>query len=203
MQLTPGKSTHTRTRANGNVFELRYSEMHTKSIGRVSIRRIEDYLNAPEKSDCLTTSESIAFTEASVAWPADSQEEDPDRFILRNLNLKFPRGELSVITGRTGAGKSLLLAALLGEVDKLSGKIEMPRPPPAEERFDSKANYGNWIIDSAVAFVAQIPWIENATIKDNILFGLPCDDKRYKQVLKVCALEKDLQMLDDGDMTDM
>lgn len=151
----------------------------------------------------MTTSDKIAFTEASVAWPADSQELDPDRFVLRNLNLEFPRGELSVITGRTGAGKSLLLAALLGEVDKLSGKIEMPRPPEPDSRFDKNANNANWIIDSAVAFVAQIPWIENATIKDNILFGLPFDEKRYKLVLNVCALEKDLQMLDDGDMTDM
>lgn len=71
----------------------------------------------------------------------------------------------SVISGRTGSGKSLLLAALLGEADVLSGDIEMPTPPLPEERFDSEATSGNWILPSAVAYVAQIPWIENAAIR--------------------------------------
>lgn len=62
-------------------------------------------------------------------------------------------------------GKSLLLAAILGEVDKLSGIVRVPRAPV--DRFDQQANKSNWIIEFAVAFVAQIPWIENATIKDN------------------------------------
>lgn len=71
----------------------------------------------------------------------------------------------SVISGRTGSGKSLLLAALLGEADILGGSIEMPSPPLPEQRFDSTASPGNWILPSAVAYVAQIPWIENATIR--------------------------------------
>lgn len=169
----------------------------------VSLTRIEEYLDAPEKEDCLTASNSIALKNATVAWPADSQEEDPDRFCLRGINVDFPRGELSVITGKTGAGKSLLLSALLGEVDKLDGSIEMPLAPSPAERFDSKATKDNWILDSAVAFVAQIPWIENATIKANITWSLPLDEDRYKTVIKVCALESDLAMLEDGDMTDI
>lgn len=169
----------------------------------VSLKRIEEYLDSPEQVDCLTKSESIAFREASVAWPADSQEEDVDRFVLRDLNLEFPRNELSVITGKTGSGKSLLLSALLGEVDLLDGTIEIPRAPPCDDRFDHKATKDGWIIDSAVAYVAQVPWIENATIKANITFGLPLDETRYKKVLNVCALKKDLDMLEDGDMTDI
>lgn len=169
----------------------------------VSINRIESYLNAPEKVDCTTPSNSISLENASIAWPSDSQEEDSDRFILRNINIRFPNKELSVISGKTGSGKSLLLAAILGEVDKMRGIIGVPKVQPLRERYDPKATNGNWIIDSAIAYVAQIPWIENATIKENILFGLPHDAGRYKKVLEVCALEKDLDMLEDGEMTDI
>jgi ABC-type bacteriocin/lantibiotic exporter with double-glycine peptidase domain len=169
----------------------------------VSIGRIEKYLNAPEKSDCITPSNEIAFHQASVAWPSDAEDDDPDRFILRNINVQFPSRELSVISGKTGSGKSLLLAAILGEVDKLSGTINVPSAPPIHERFDHKATKGNWVIDSSLAFVAQIPWIENATIKDNILFGLPFDSGRYQKVLECCALAKDLEILPDGELTDI
>jgi ABC-type multidrug transport system fused ATPase/permease subunit len=61
----------------------------------------------------------------------------------------------------------------------------------------------DWIISSSIAYVAQIPWIENASIKDNITFGLPLDDGRYAKVIEACALQKDLEMLDDGDLTDI
>ena len=169
----------------------------------VSLNRIEKYLDAPERVECTVKSDSIAFENASVAWPSDSDEEDPDRFVLRDINISFPNNELSVISGKTGSGKSLLLASILGEVDKMSGTIKAPHAPSLHDRYDHQATKGNWIIDSAIAFVAQIPWIENATIKNNILFGLPCDDGRYKKVLSVCALEKDLDMLPDGELTDI
>lgn len=169
----------------------------------VSINRIEEYLNAPEKPDNIVPADEIRFERVSVAWPADSQEDDPDRFILRDLNIRFPKKELSVISGKTGSGKSLLLASILGEVDKIDGIMKVPRAPPTQERINHLAHKGNWIIDSAIAFVAQIPWIENATIKDNVLFGMPYDAGRYRKVLAACALEKDIDMLPDGEMTDI
>ena len=169
----------------------------------VSLNRIEEYLKAPEKEDFIRPSDSIMFDNASIAWPSDSEESDPDRFVLRDINVKFPKKELSVISGKTGSGKSLMLAAILGEVDKISGTISVPKTPPVGERHDSKATKGNWIIDSSIAFVAQIPWIENATIKDNILFGLPFDVGRYRKVISVCALEKDFEMFPDGELTDI
>ena len=169
----------------------------------VSINRIDEYLHAPERENSLTIGHSIAFDKATIAWPSDSQEEDPDRFILREINIRFPKKELSVISGQTGSGKSLLLAAILGEADKLAGTIAVPKSLTVGDRYDHKANKSDWIIESAIAFVAQIPWIENASIKDNVLFGLPFDAGRYKKVLSCCALEKDLQMLPDGDKTDI
>ena len=169
----------------------------------VSVNRIDEYLQAPERDDHVTPAPSIAFDEASCAWPSDWQEDDPDRFILRDINIHFPNKVLSVISGPTGSGKSLLLAAILGEAEKLSGSITVPERPMAQDRYDHKANKSDWVIESSVAFVAQIPWIENATIKINILFGLPFDSGRYNKVISSCALDKDLQMLPDGDQTDI
>ena len=169
----------------------------------VSLKRIGEYLDGPEKDLALVEpAETVAFKDATISWPADSDEVE-DLFTLRHVNIEFPNGELSVISGRTGSGKSLLLAAILGEVELLSGQITAPRSPTHEERHDNRANRSNWILPGQKAFVAQQPWLENASIKDNILFGLPLDEQRYKEVLSVCALEPDLKIMNDGDSTEI
>ncbi|CAF9906103.1 MAG: hypothetical protein HETSPECPRED_006056 [Heterodermia speciosa] len=167
----------------------------------VSLQRIAEYFEAPEKEQYIVPGVEISYKNASIAWPLD--EDDPERFTLRNLNITFPRRKLSVISGQTGSGKSLLLASIIGEVDKVAGRIEIPVAPPLSERYDFKANKSDWILDSAIAFVAQICFIENATIKENIIFGLPYDASRYRKVVSACALTKDLEMLTDGDSTDI
>ncbi|OIW25895.1 P-loop containing nucleoside triphosphate hydrolase protein [Coniochaeta ligniaria NRRL 30616] len=169
----------------------------------VSIKRIEQYLNSPEIAEVTKHAPEVTFDSATIAWPADDEIDDSERFVLRDINVKFPEGELSVISGKTGTGKSLMLAAILGEVDVLGGNLYVPRVPSLHERHDSKANKSNWIIPGAVAYVAQIPWIENASIKDNILFGLPYDEERYIKTVEVCALKKDLDMLSDGEDTEI
>lgn len=170
----------------------------------VSISRIEKYLRSPEISSNASDTAGISFENASVAWPSDEKNENGgNRYVLRDLNLSFPENELSVVGGKTGTGKSLLLAAILGECDILSGKVNVPRPPSTEERHDQLANKDNWIIPSSIAFVAQIPWIENASIRENILFGLPFDEDRYNKVIESCALRKDLEMLTDGENTEI
>ncbi|KAJ5631461.1 uncharacterized protein N7484_011561 [Penicillium longicatenatum] len=173
----------------------------------VSADRIDEYMTASEKVVNTVPGESISFEDASVAWPAEhhpgEKEEDEERFLLRDLNFNLPKKGLSVISGRTGSGKSLLLASILGECDVLEGNVTVPVPPALKDRFDHLATSANWIIDDAIAYVAQIPWIENATIKENILFGLPYNESRYRKVLFACALEKDLEMLPDGELTDI
>ncbi|KUJ08725.1 P-loop containing nucleoside triphosphate hydrolase protein [Mollisia scopiformis] len=183
---------------------------------KVSCDRIDKFLQSDEKPENTYPGDSIKFDNVSVSFPSMSNDQEPDpeedeearqarenKFVLRDLTLQFPNNALSVILGPTGAGKSLLLAAILGEVDVLSGNITVPRAPPVSERFDSKATAADWIIPSAIAFVAQTPWIENASIKDNILFGLPHDETRYEKVLKACALADDLKLFDDGDLTEV
>ncbi|KAK8136839.1 hypothetical protein PG984_004779 [Apiospora sp. TS-2023a] len=170
----------------------------------VSVKRIDEYLQGAEIVKSTKESEEITFGDATIAWPADEKDnDDPDRFILSNINVTFPKGELSVISGKTGSGKSLMLSAILGEIDVLSGSISRPRAPLLSERHDTKANPGNWILAGAIAVVAQIPWIENATIKENVLFGLPFDEHRYHTTLEVCALKKDIEMFSDGEETEI
>ncbi|KAF4974138.1 hypothetical protein FZEAL_8903 [Fusarium zealandicum] len=169
----------------------------------VSIRRINTYLSGPEMDQTLSEGPDVAFEDASIAWPVDEETPDEDRFVLRNLNFSFPSGELSVISGKTGTGKSLVLSALLGETDLLEGSIRVPKTKLPAERHDDEANLGNWLIPGSVAYVGQTPWLESASLRDNILFGLPFVQERYKKVVDVCALTKDLEMLPDGDKTEL
>ena len=179
-------------------------EMVTEMIDAiVSSRRIQNYLDSAERHQMITNGDAISFKEATVSWPSDDQSPEDRTFSLEGLNIDFRMGELNVIAGRTGAGKSLLLSAIIGEADLLEGKLTVPLPLPETERFDHKANKSNWIVAESIAFVSQIPWIENATLRDNILFGLPYDKERYDKVLFASALEKDLEMLQDGDQTDI
>ena len=169
----------------------------------VSAERVQKYLDSPEREDRISAGQNIQFESATIAWPSDNPEKEDNPFLLRDLNLSFPKNEVSVVSGRTGSGKSLLLSSIIGEAEIMEGRVAVPKPPRPAERYDAKATKRDWLISSSIAYVAQIPWIENASIKDNILFGLPLDDERYKKVLDVCALEKDLEMLEDGDLTDI
>jgi ABC-type multidrug transport system fused ATPase/permease subunit len=170
---------------------------------KISCDRIDSFLQSEERIENTHPGDSIVFDNVSVSFPSDSQQTRDDRFVLRNVSLEFPKHALSVISGPTGSGKSLLLAAILGEVELLAGNIRVPRSPPIAERFDAKATDANWILSSAIAFVSQTPWIENASIKDNVLFGLPYDAVRYEKVLNACALTKDLKMFEDDDLTEV
>lgn len=89
------------------------------------------------------------------------------------------KANLAAIVGTVGCGKSSLISALLGEMDKLSGRAN---------------TFGK------IAYVSQQAWIQNATLQDNILFGKPMDRKRYNQVIAACALKPDLEMLPGMDI---
>ncbi|CAG8580609.1 39229_t:CDS:10 [Gigaspora margarita] len=189
--------------------ELRFAlnilpEVFTEGLqALVSVRRIEKFLDEdetkilPENDYQFTT--PISFEKVTISW--NEIKENNDEFTMHNLDLEFPIGELSVICGPTGSGKTLLLMSLLGETNIISGKINSPRCLTCP--IDQNINEDNWIIPNSVAYVAQQTWLQNATIRDNILFGLPYNENRYNQVVKVCALEKDFQIFEDGDMTEI
>ena len=96
-----------------------------------------------------------------------------------------------------------MLAAIVGEAELVSGRIYRPKSSPDNHLNDQLASSPDWIIPSATALVAQIPWIENASLKSNVLFGLPYVDSRFSKVLEACALTRDLDMLPDGVETEI
>ncbi|KAG8871479.1 hypothetical protein FRB98_000747, partial [Tulasnella sp. 332] len=184
----------------------------------VSLRRIENYLSLQEVSSVPSVQEQadmqIVLRNATISWPQSGKRMRTDSatstaaatpmlaFQLIDLTLEFPKGEMSLICGKLGSGKTLLLLALLGEADVLSGQLICPRTPPdvlAHFATISEIDPEDWIVQGTCAYVPQSAWLQNASIKDNILFSLPCDEARYQATLEACALTADLKILEDGD----
>ncbi|KAJ7399194.1 Canalicular multispecific organic anion transporter 1 [Pitangus sulphuratus] len=99
-----------------------------------------------------------------------------------SVTLDIAPGSLVAVVGAVGSGKSSLVSAMLGEMENIKGHIN---------------------IQGSLAYVPQQAWIQNATLKDNILFGSELDETRYQQVLKACALLPDLKLLPAGDQTEI
>ena len=103
---------------------------------------------------------------------------------LKNINLTVNKGEFICIIGEVGSGKSSLLQAILNNL------------------IPTTQNY-KLILNGSVSYVSQIPWIQNATVKDNILFYQPLDIERYNKVIELCELKPDLEVLVGGDLTEI
>nr|XP_002731747.1 PREDICTED: ATP-binding cassette sub-family C member 9-like [Saccoglossus kowalevskii] len=123
---------------------------------------------------------AIEIINGYFSWGTDIHE-----VVLNNINVKFETGTLTVIVGKIGAGKSSLLSAILGEMNTVSGRIQ----------FKGK--------DKQIAYVAQKAWLQNATLRDNILFGEKFDQQKYNTVVEVCALTPDLHSLPGGDLAEI
>ncbi|KAG8739601.1 hypothetical protein FRC12_016268, partial [Ceratobasidium sp. 428] len=183
----------------------------------VSLRRIEKYMSAAEIADIRSFKDSeldhtIKLVSATISWPqnrfggpssAPSVASTPRaRFIISDLSMELPEGELSLICGKLGSGKTLLLLALLGEADLLTGQLLAPRSPPdalAALGQQNNLSSSNWIVKGICAYVPQSAWLQNDSIKNNILFGLPYDAERYAQTIEACALVTDFDIIEDGD----
>ncbi|XP_017418879.2 ABC transporter C family member 14 [Vigna angularis] len=158
--------------------------MISLSQALISLERLDKFMLSRELLDDSTEREegcggqtSVEIIDGTFSWDDDNTQQD-----LKNINLEIKKGEISAIVGTVGSGKSSLLASILGELRKISGKVR---------------------VCGSVAYVAQTSWIQNRTIEENILFGLPMDRQRYNEAIRVCCLEKDLEMMDYGDQTEI
>ncbi|XP_047464662.1 ATP-binding cassette sub-family C member 3 isoform X2 [Mugil cephalus] len=148
----------------------------------VSLKRIQTFLSHdeldPDSVDRKNAGTEYAVTvvNGKYTWA----KEDPP--VLHNINIMVPQGSLLAVVGHVGCGKSSLISALLGEMEKVEGEIS---------------------VRGSVAYVPQQAWIQNATLRDNILFGKPYNEQKYRCVLEACALTPDLQVLPGGDMTEI
>ncbi|KAL2913381.1 hypothetical protein HK105_207126 [Polyrhizophydium stewartii] len=120
--------------------------------------------------------------QASSPARPDSPASQAAAFSLDSLTLRIPRGKLVAVVGTVGSGKSSLLNALVGEMRRTAGSLTF---------------------HGTVGFCQQQAWIQNASVKDNILFGQPLDAAKYARVVRACALESDLAILPAGDATEI
>lgn len=97
----------------------------------------------------------------------------------------------------------MVLASLLGEADILAGQILCPRSVPNFQSANPLSGSAKWIQPGVTAYSPQTAWLQNATIKQNILFGSPYDANRYEACLAACSLTRDLEILEDGDETEI
>ncbi|KAI1300681.1 hypothetical protein EDD11_006060 [Mortierella claussenii] len=138
-----------------------------------------------------------------IKFPEPLAPEEPvaaadvvqERFKLKDITIDFPVEKLSIIVGPTGSGKSALLLALLGELERLDGQQYMPRLD--YDRTSPKE------LGSGIAYVAQTAWLQNTSIRNNILFGREYDQERYDAVIEGCALRTDFDILEFGDATEI
>ncbi|KAJ8522225.1 hypothetical protein ONZ45_g1124 [Pleurotus djamor] len=142
----------------------------------------------PTDNDHQTIVESAPSNSGSGSHTADH------RFQLKGISVRFPEHQLSVVTGPTACGKTALLMALLGEMTLLEGHIIMQKNPSDVDEHG---------LMSGISYMAQTPWLLHRNIKDNILFDYPYDEARYNTVLEACALKPDLEILEDGDQTEI
>ncbi|TDL18516.1 hypothetical protein BD410DRAFT_880297 [Rickenella mellea] len=195
---------------------------------RVAFRRIEAFLKEDEVTEQVSSLkqaskdadqrhyDDFGLKSASFRWNAVEETKEETKttdtptitivsdsasvsgsihqFELRDVSVTFPDGELTLVTGPTASGKTALLLALLGEMTLVDGEIIMTKNPT--KVYEDGLTH-------AISYAAQSPWLQHQSIKDNILFGSPFDELRYSHVVEACALRPDLEILEDGDSTEI
>ncbi|XVF09347.1 hypothetical protein REPUB_Repub07fG0084600 [Reevesia pubescens] len=149
----------------------------------VSLKRLEELFLIEERvliPNPPLDPEQPAIQIKDVFFSWDSKVERPT---LSNINLNIPVGSLVAIVGSTGEGKTSLVSAMLGELPSMSD--------------------ASVVIRGTFAYVPQVSWIFNATVRDNILFGSPFESARYEKAIDVTALQHDLELSPGGDVTEI
>ncbi|XP_072478211.1 ATP-binding cassette sub-family C member 4 isoform X1 [Notamacropus eugenii] len=156
------------------------SAIERLSEALISIQRIKKFLILDEISQSsirLTKDEKALVHVQDFTSYWDKASEIPT---LQGVSFTVRPRELLAVVGPVGSGKSSLLSAVLGELPKYKGLVN---------------------VKGTIAYVSQQPWVFPGTVRSNILFGKNYEKEKYDKVIKACALRKDLQLLEDGDLT--
>ncbi|KAM8740518.1 ATP-binding cassette sub-family C member 9 isoform 5-T8 [Acanthopagrus schlegelii] len=155
----------------------------TKAINRKQPMRyqMDNYEQPTRRQMRPTETEDVAVkvTNGFFTWGSNLST-------LSNINIRIPTGQLTMIVGQVGCGKSSLLLAMLGEMQTIEGRVY----------WSNKNRY-------SVAYATQKSWLLNATVEENITFGSPFNKQRYKAVIDACSLQPDIDLLPFGDQTEI
>ncbi|KAK2707578.1 ATP-binding cassette sub-family C member 10-like isoform X2 [Artemia franciscana] len=153
----------------------------------ISLKRVQQFVFLPEVETIAyyrthdDTDSAFILSDVTCQW--DAKAENEFQVCLRDVSLTIKRGQFLGVVGPVGSGKSALLYTLLGELDKVRGRLSV----------------GNF--DQVFSVATQEVWLQNTTIRENILFGSTYQGARYKAVIEACALKEDLDDLPEGDKT--
>lgn len=176
---------------------------------RVSLDRITGFLTETEDLDddpvTIGSSETPkkddkaldAAIEIAAGTEATFSRHTKGNFTLRlgygtnSGPLRIPRGKTTIVAGDVGSGKSAFLLAILGELHVAEGDIKINE--------DTLSQIGKET--TLLSYAAQSPWLQDTSIRENILFGEDFDEERYNETIYACALEDDLEAMPLGDET--
>ncbi|CAA7388820.1 unnamed protein product [Spirodela intermedia] len=154
----------------------------------ISLQRLDEFLTSRELEDGgvekaprgCDDGVALEVREGAISW--DDEPAEGSGWYLRDVNVVIKKGSLAAVVGTVGSLKSSFISCVLGEMNRISGKVR---------------------VCGRTAYVPQTAWIQNGTIQENILFGAAMEPGRYQEVLRVCCLEKDLEMIQFGDQTEI
>lgn len=150
---------------------------------QVSIDRLNRYLNAHEISPTAVTKKDEGETVIRISNGTFSWDESSPP-VLQKINLEVKKNQLLAVVGQVGSGKSSLLSAMINELKKTV--------------YHAEVN-----VNGSISYVPQQGWMQNTTLQGNITFGKALEEEKYNNVIGSCALTPDLEMLPNGDMTEI
>ncbi|KAM3143254.1 hypothetical protein pb186bvf_004586 [Paramecium bursaria] len=169
----------------------------------VSLKRLQNFFAAAEMQTEFIIEDNkyaVQIINGNLTWGKDKDEKqrDPNQSLatvsdslimsnpncLKNINITIERGSFVAIVGDVGSGKSSLIQSILGEMI-----------------YDESSQKPHIGIGGSIAYVSQTAWIQNATVRDNVIFGSEFNQQKYDEAIKYSCLKDDLKILNKGDST--
>jgi ATP-binding cassette, subfamily C (CFTR/MRP), member 1 len=151
---------------------------------RISLGRMQTFLDSeeiPERyvfcSKAGAVEPYVAVRDGEFNWDPESGRDHPT---LSDVNVEITKGQLVCIVGPVGSGKTSLLSCVLGEISRISGSVQ---------------------VDGRICYAPQAPFLQHASVRENIIFGKDFDQEFYSAVIDACGITTDLESFQNGDHT--